>query len=96
MLRIACPWCGLRDEIEFAYGGEAHIALPPQPELLSDAAWGDYLYMRTNPKGWHYERWVHVHGCRRWFNVLRDTASERIAAVYPPGAARPDPPDEPA
>ncbi|MGH8639362.1 MAG: sarcosine oxidase subunit delta, partial [Burkholderiales bacterium] len=68
MLRIACPWCGPRDEIEFGYGGEAHIALPPAAEQLPDAAWADYLFMRTNPKGRHRERWVHTHGCRRWFN----------------------------
>ena len=91
MLSIACPYCGPRDEIEFAYGGEAHIALPPQPQALTDAAWADYLFMRTNPKGRHHERWVHVHGCRRWFNVARDTATERILAVYPCGSPPPPP-----
>ena len=25
MLRIECPWCGLRDEPEFSYGGETQI-----------------------------------------------------------------------
>ena len=30
MLLIDCPYCGMaRPEIEFAYGGEAHIARPP-------------------------------------------------------------------
>jgi len=29
MLRIECPWCGLRDEPEFTYGGESHITRPP-------------------------------------------------------------------
>jgi heterotetrameric sarcosine oxidase delta subunit len=96
MLRIACPWCGPRDEIEFGYGGEAHIALPREAESLSDAAWADYLFMRTNPKGPHRERWVHTHGCRRWFNVVRDTTTERILAVYPPGSPPPRSADEPA
>jgi heterotetrameric sarcosine oxidase delta subunit len=82
MLRIACPWCGPRDEIEFSCGGEAHIALPSDPQRLDDAAWADYLFMRTNPKGRYRERWVHTHGCQRWFNVLRDTTSEQILAVY--------------
>jgi sarcosine oxidase, subunit delta len=90
MLSIACPWCGPRDEIEFAYGGEAHIALPRDPEALSDADWADFLFLRSNPKGRHRERWVHVHGCRRWFNVVRDTANERILAVYPAGSPPPD------
>jgi len=89
MLCIACPWCGARDQSEFAYGGEAHRALPPDPDALCDADWADYLYLRANPKGPHRERWFHAHGCRRWFNVVRDTVSEKILAVYPPGAAAP-------
>ncbi len=28
MLLICCPYCGPRSELEFAYGGEAHIARP--------------------------------------------------------------------
>ncbi len=85
MLSIACPWCGPRDEIEFSYGGEAHLVAPPA-HASSDAEWAEYLYMRKNPKGLHRERWVHVHGCRRWFNVVRDTSSERIVAVSEPGS----------
>ncbi len=90
MLLISCPWCGPRDEHEFAYGGEAHIARPLDPGALSDEAWADYLFMRANPKGRHRERWVHSHGCRRWFNVLRDTASHEILAVYKMGTAPPE------
>ena len=41
MLLIACPYCGMeRPEIEFAYGGEAHIARPADPSALSDAGMG--------------------------------------------------------
>ena len=90
MLRISCPWCGPRDEIEFACGGEAHIAMPADPDALDDAAWADYLFMRANPKGRYRERWVHAHGCRRWFNVLRDTTTERILAVYRIGESPPE------
>ena len=82
MLLIACPWCGERNETEFRYGGEAHIAYPHDPAALSDEAWADYLFMRTNPKGRHRERWVHAHGCRRWFNAVRDTTTHEIIAVY--------------
>jgi heterotetrameric sarcosine oxidase delta subunit len=96
MLRIACPWCGPRDEVEFSYGGEAHIAMPADPQALTDAAWADYLFMRTNPKGRHLERWMHASGCRRWFNVARDTTTERILAVYEAGMAPPGPSDGPA
>jgi sarcosine oxidase subunit delta len=82
MLLIPCPWCGPRDEVEFRYGGEAHIARPEHPEELDDAAWADYLHMRANPKGALAERWVHITGCGRWFNLLRDTLSHRILAAY--------------
>jgi sarcosine oxidase subunit delta len=33
---------------------------------------------------------VHQAGCRRWFNMLRDTVSHRIIAVYKIGE-RPGP-----
>ncbi len=90
MLLIPCPWCGERDETEFRYGGEAHISRAAEPAQLDDAAWADYLYMRSNPKGVFAERWVHQAGCRRWFNLLRDTASHRIIAVYKIGEQPPD------
>lgn len=95
MLLIACPYCGPRDETEFVYGGEAHLVMPIGPETVSDAAWADYLYMRSNPKGAHRERWVHAHGCRRWFNVVRDTTSETVVAVYALGEPPPGFGDEP-
>jgi heterotetrameric sarcosine oxidase delta subunit len=90
MLLIACPWCGERNESEFRYGGEAHIAFPQDPAALSDDEWAEYLFMRTNPKGLHHERWVHAHGCRRWFNAIRDTATHEIVAIYPIGEAPPE------
>jgi heterotetrameric sarcosine oxidase delta subunit len=82
MLLIPCPWCGPRDETEFHYGGEAHITRPADPDALDDSAWAEYLFMRNNPKGPFAERWVHNAGCSRWFNLLRDTATHRILAVY--------------
>ena len=81
MLVITCPWCGPRDEIEFDCGGESHIARPDFREA-SDEVWASYLYFRINPKGIHYERWVHAAGCRRWFNVARHTVSHEIVALY--------------
>jgi sarcosine oxidase, subunit delta len=86
MLLIPCPWCGPREETEFACGGEADILRPSPPEAASDAAWADYLYMRANRKGMARERWLHRHGCRRWFILLRDTVSHEIAETRPIGA----------
>jgi sarcosine oxidase subunit delta len=90
VLLIACPHCGPRPEIEFRCGGEAHIARPPEPERLDDDTWAEHLFARTNPRGVHAERWNHAHGCQRWFNALRDTASDRILATYRAGEPRPD------
>jgi heterotetrameric sarcosine oxidase delta subunit len=92
MLLIRCPWCGPREEMEFRNGGEAHIARPADAMQLSDADYAQYLFMRKNPKGWHYERWNHVAGCRRWFNALRHTVTHEIAATYKPGEKKPEPP----
>jgi sarcosine oxidase subunit delta len=88
MLLIECPHCGPRDEVEFSCGGEAHIARPTAPDSISDAEWADYLYMRNNPKGALAERWCHILGCRRWFNVERDTVTHEFLRVYPMGEPR--------
>lgn len=82
MLLIDCPYCGERPEIEFAYGGQAHIARPQTPAELSDQGWADYLYRRDNTKGIHAERWRHTHGCARFFNALRDTTSDHFICTY--------------
>ncbi len=82
MFLITCPYCGPRDQTEFSCGGEAHIRRLPFPDELSDEAWADYLFMRTNPKGPHRERWCHAQGCQRWFNVERNTLTHEITAVY--------------
>ncbi len=91
MLRIRCPYCEeARSEEEFSYAGEAHIRRPEDPEALSDREWGEYLHFRTNARGPHRETWVHTAGCRRYFNVLRDTVSYEILDVYPVGTVPPD------
>ena len=89
MLLIDCPYCGPRDQSEFSYGGEAHIVRPKAPHELSDAEWADYLFMRTNTKGAYAEQWCHSSGCRRWFNVVRDTVTYEIQATYKSGEKAP-------
>jgi sarcosine oxidase subunit delta len=92
MLLIVCPYCGKRPEIEFTYGGQAHLARPNQPSQLDDQAWAAFLYMRGNTKGVHAERWRHARGCGRFFNALRDTTSDHFLAFYKTGEPRPVPP----
>ena len=81
MLRITCPYCGVRDQTEFRYGGEANRNRPLQPEQCSDQQWADYLFYRDNLKGLHHERWVHRFGCRQWFNGTRDTVTHEILSA---------------
>lgn len=83
MLLIHCPYCGARPEAEFRCGGEAHITRPRSPSVLDDVAWADFLYTRSNPRGQHAERWVHIHGCGRWFNAVRNTYTDEISRSYP-------------
>jgi len=87
MQRIPCPWCGVRDEVEFHCGGEADLHWPGDEG--SDAALAQYLYVRTNRKGVQDERWRHLYGCGRWFLLARSTIDHRVLASWPPGAERP-------
>jgi len=89
MLLIDCPYCGKRPELEFVYGGEAHIARPAAGTAVTLAQWAEYLYARTNSRGEHAERWRHTRGCGRFFNALRDTTTDQFLATYKSGAARP-------
>ncbi|MET8565985.1 sarcosine oxidase subunit alpha family protein [Streptomyces flaveolus] len=95
MLLIPCPWCGPRDEAEFHYGGQAHVSYPQDPSTLTDDEWARYLFFRDNPKGPFAERWSHAAGCRRWFNAVRNTATNEILAVYRVGENRPESVDAP-
>ena len=90
MLLIHCPYCEMdRPELEFRYGGEAHIARPLDPMATSDEAWSEFLYFRSNPRGIHAERWRHINGCGRFFNALRHTVTDKIVATYKAGEPRP-------
>ena len=81
MLRIICPFCGERDHSEFTYGGDATIAYPDLAAPME--AWIEAVYVRTNPKGPHRERWHHSDGCRLWLIVERDTLTHAISRVEP-------------
>lgn len=78
-MRIPCPHCGERGNEEFSYLGAAGL-VRPEPDA-PEASWVDYVYLRDNPAGLHGELWHHVHGCRRWLVVTRDTRTHRIMAT---------------
>lgn len=89
MFIINCPYCGPRDQSEFSYGGQAHISRPTNGEDLSDQEWAEFVFIRDNTKGLFAERWNHSAGCRKWFNALRDTATDKFHAIYEMGEAPP-------
>tara|TARA_R110002051_G_scaffold316835_1_gene397048 strand:- start:44932 stop:45198 length:267 start_codon:yes stop_codon:yes gene_type:complete len=80
MLRLPCPVCGLRDETEFDYGGDATVVRPDQDNTdLND--WHDYVFVRDNPRGAHKEYWHHVQGCRQWLIVERNTLTHAVGTT---------------
>jgi sarcosine oxidase, subunit delta len=90
MLLINCPYCGPRPELEFSYGGEAHLTRPSPAEPLTDEQWADFQYGRTNPRGLHAERWRHARGCGQFFNAVRDTTTDQFLCTYRIGEPRPN------
>ena len=82
---IPCPLCGPRDHGEFTYGGDASVARPSIEERDA-AAWAAFVYDRTNPKGAHEEYWHHVHGCRQWMVVSRNTETHEVSGARLVGA----------
>ena len=90
MLLIRCPYCEEeRPEVEFSYAGQAHIARPEDPSKLDDAAWEEFLFLRQNTRGVYFERWLHAHGCARYFNAARNTVSDKFLKTYKAGEPKP-------
>jgi heterotetrameric sarcosine oxidase delta subunit len=87
MHRIDCPFCGLRDDIEFRYRGDASVTRPAPDAGIE--AYAAFVYERTNPAGWHLEWWQHVHGCRATLKVQRHTVTHAIAWVGLPDQTPP-------
>lgn len=79
MLQIKCPWCGIRDETEFQYRGDATVTRPEENASIEELF--RFTYIRNNTKGWHTEWWLHVRGCRQFIKVVRNTLTHEIAAT---------------
>ena len=76
-MRIPCPHCGERDVSEFRYGSDASKTRPAH-DNTDFKAWSDYVFLFEDPKGPHVEYWHHVLGCRQWFKLKRNTATNEI------------------
>ncbi len=74
-LRIPCPFCGVRSVHEFVHG---EIRRPPERLTDPDERDLDLAFMHDNTQGVVTERWFHAAGCRRWFDIRRDTRTDQI------------------
>ena len=89
MLLIPCPWCGPRDEVEFHYGGQAHVAYPDGPRgALRRASGPGTCSSATTPRVPSPSAGCHAAGCRRWFNADPRHRDEPDARRLPPRRAR--------
>jgi sarcosine oxidase subunit delta len=81
MLKLTCPCCKIiADETELTPAGEAHISR--LIDNSTDEEFGSYLFSRKNPKGVHFERWVHTYGCGKWFIAARCTITLEVFGTY--------------
>ncbi|MGY3436520.1 MULTISPECIES: sarcosine oxidase subunit delta [unclassified Marinovum] len=81
MLTLHCPYCGVQaDETELSPGGEAHLTRHGPGS--DDGEFHDYLFSRQNPRGVHFERWRHAHGCGKWFLAARCTQTLEVFGTY--------------
>ncbi|MEM9781642.1 MAG: sarcosine oxidase subunit delta [Pseudomonadota bacterium] len=85
MMRIACPYCGERDEAEFTYIGSADVVYPPLDAPAE--AWCEALFFHENRRGRVNELWCHTHGCGSYLVIERDTATHEIFSVRLANAA---------
>ena len=85
MIRIPCPYCGVRNSSEFRHTGEASSR--PDPTTTTPQQWRAYLYEHSNPAGWTTESWFHTMGCRRFLSVQRNTITNEIRSALPVGRA---------
>lgn len=79
MIRINCPFCGIREHTEFTYGEDANRQTPGLSAPIEE--WNTYVYERDNVAGCHMEYWHHAFGCRSWIKVKRDTQTHAILWV---------------
>ena len=78
--QIPCPNCGVRDVSEFRFGGE--VRRRPNPDTSSASQWAHYVYARKNECGEQREWWFHRLGCRRWFQAIRNTKTNRLLKTF--------------
>ncbi|MGB0844201.1 MAG: sarcosine oxidase subunit delta [Alphaproteobacteria bacterium] len=82
MIKIDCPHCGTRNHDEFTYVSAANRQMPAFGS--STEAFNEYVFLRDNPKGLHWELWQHTGGCRAFVEVHRNTVTHEVLACKAP------------
>jgi sarcosine oxidase subunit delta len=72
---LTCPYCGIREVTDFAFGGEAGRRPRERP---THRELNTYNYFRRNVAGVQREWWYHRSGCRAWFVADRDTRTNEV------------------
>lgn len=70
-MSVVCPYCGASDEDEFVIDRASLIARP-SVEVARATRKREALQRRATA-GTQLERWPHLSGCGRSFNVARDS-----------------------
>ncbi len=81
MIQVECPNCGLRNSLEFRYGGELN-SRPVKPMEASHEEWVDFVFFKDNKQGVQTEWWYHRSGCQLWFLAERHTRSNEVIKTY--------------
>ncbi len=87
-MRLPCPYCGERDISEFVYRGDATVKRPDADDPDAARAFHEFVHLRTNPAGWHFEHWYHESGCRAWIVVERNTLTHAVRGAVAASAFR--------
>src|SRR3954454_19805649 len=77
---LTCPYCGVREVTDFAFGGELNPRPKGSPSLRE---LGEYNYFRRNVAGVQQEWWLHRSGCGEWFIAERDTRTNEVHWTAP-------------
>lgn len=84
MLLVPCPNCGPRNAADLRHVGESTAR--PDASSASPKEWREYLYIRANVADWNTETWFCTRGCRKFFKLERNTATNEFRNPPMPGS----------
>lgn len=79
MKMMNCPINGARPISEFICGGE--VRSMPEPQIVDDQKWAEYVFNRTGVPGIKQEWWCHTPS-NTWFIVERNTLTDEVLRTY--------------